>query len=401
MLLAFNGSESRADPIRDGVQAYMKADFDKVDALWRPLADKGDVRAQKFLVALEFASMWPKVNDPDIVRWAKEAADTGDGEAQLYLSRLYRDGRGVPKDAVKSLHWLEKSAATGFHEGLRAMGNHILDNLSSTEDLKRAVSFFSKAADAGNVKAMYQLQAALLYGLGIEPDPSRAKVIGKRAWTSGFQKKHINNNWSGTVDQFDAVTILEGLVDHYHTAVLKVLRQRGEQGDALALPYAILVEYFQGVNSGTIEAEVEVERRLKSLALSGNADAVMPMNSMADPAGAQGEEKTFLANYRLMRKFASQGHLNSQSAFSVNLSMSPQHGPEMNIAQRASVIFEAVMWGVVTGLRGGEIAFVYRDGSDVQVAKAFKPPRGSLKQEIEACFLSQFKKCYSAFPDQN
>ncbi len=47
--------------------------------------------------------------DSDVVGYCKERAEAGDYNAMLWLARMYRDGKGVRKNAPKALEWYKKA----------------------------------------------------------------------------------------------------------------------------------------------------------------------------------------------------------------------------------------------------------------------------------------------------
>ena len=66
-----------AGQIEDGWIAYQRGDYATALGLWRPLAGRGDVRAQRL------------------------------------LGVMYTDGNGVPQDYAEAAKWLSKAAAGG------------------------------------------------------------------------------------------------------------------------------------------------------------------------------------------------------------------------------------------------------------------------------------------------
>ena len=58
-------------------------------------------------------------NSVEAALWFEAAANSGLDEAQYELGRLYRHGRGVPRDPQRALVWLEEAAAQGMRSAER------------------------------------------------------------------------------------------------------------------------------------------------------------------------------------------------------------------------------------------------------------------------------------------
>lgn len=89
------------------------------------------------------------------------AAEAGNSEAQFYVSRLFAEGRGVPRDAAESLRWLRYSARGGFPPAQFNLGNSYRAGDGVRQDLSQTIRWWTEAANAGFVQAQYNL--ALLY----------------------------------------------------------------------------------------------------------------------------------------------------------------------------------------------------------------------------------------------
>ena len=119
-------------------KAIERGDYSVAAGRLRPLAARGDARAEEALGALYDAGLGVA---PDAVRAAKlfrEAALQGSGAAQLNLANLYLKGRGVQADAVLAYAWADAAAASG-----EPGGQDILDRLAKEmprAQLKRAQS---------------------------------------------------------------------------------------------------------------------------------------------------------------------------------------------------------------------------------------------------------------------
>lgn len=103
----------RADTMTQAQNAIERGDYSVAVVQLKPLAARGDARAEEALGALYDAGLGVA---PDAVRAAKlsrEAAMKGSGAAQLNLAQLYLKGRGVQADPVLAYAWADAAAASG------------------------------------------------------------------------------------------------------------------------------------------------------------------------------------------------------------------------------------------------------------------------------------------------
>ena len=101
---------------KQGLAAYSAGDFGAALNEWRPLAERGDVRAEEMLGYMYDLGEGVAENDAAAAKWYLLAASQGSPDAQLNLGILYFDGSGVPKDDVAALMWLSLAAATWIPE---------------------------------------------------------------------------------------------------------------------------------------------------------------------------------------------------------------------------------------------------------------------------------------------
>ena len=108
------------------------------------------------------------------LEWLTEAAEAGLVHAQYKLGKIYRDGRGVEKDALLAAAWLTRAA----EQGSDAASSYALGALLLTggeglaKDILSALNWLRRSAEDGNQYAQYQLGRLLLRG---EDAPERSK----------------------------------------------------------------------------------------------------------------------------------------------------------------------------------------------------------------------------------
>lgn len=151
--------------------------------------------------------------DPDDLK--KRAAD-GDATAQVALALLYRDGRGVEKNAAEAMIWAHRAADQGDAEAMDFVGFAYLRgavvkrntglafgyfqaaaeqsaqaafNLGqcyfgaqgTEQDCIKGLEWWEKAAAKGHGRAAASAAMAYFSGEGVSPDPERARRLAERA----------------------------------------------------------------------------------------------------------------------------------------------------------------------------------------------------------------------------
>lgn len=88
-----------------GANAYDQKDYATALRHLRPLAERGDAKAQVLLVQIyRFAK--PYRNYKEAIKWARKAAVHGDSSPQHSLGVMYSKGQGVLQDLVMAYVWL-------------------------------------------------------------------------------------------------------------------------------------------------------------------------------------------------------------------------------------------------------------------------------------------------------
>ena len=99
------------------------------------------------------------------LEWLTEAADAGRVHAQYELGKIYRDGRGVEKDALLAAAWLTRAAEQGSDAASYALGALLLTGGEGlAKDILSALNWLRRSAEDGNQYAQYQLGRLLLRG---------------------------------------------------------------------------------------------------------------------------------------------------------------------------------------------------------------------------------------------
>ena len=99
------------------------------------------------------------------LEWLTEAAEAGLVHAQYELGKIYRDGRGVEKDALLAAAWLTRAAEQGSDAASYALGALLLTGGEGlAKDILSALNWLRRSAEDGNQYAQYRLGRLLLLG---------------------------------------------------------------------------------------------------------------------------------------------------------------------------------------------------------------------------------------------
>ena len=121
-------------PFDDAVAAYERGDFATAFRLMKPLAEKGNARAQH------------------------------------NLGVMYDYGRGTPKDYANALKWYRRAAEQGFPEAQHNLGLMYYYGQGGPQDYREAARWYRRAADQGMADSQVNLGLMYYYGQGVPRD---------------------------------------------------------------------------------------------------------------------------------------------------------------------------------------------------------------------------------------
>lgn len=97
----------------DGQRAMQEGRMAQAFAAWKPLAEKGLVRAQETIAVMYHAGQGVAQDYVQAVQWYRRAAEQGDRAAQANLGMMYDKGVGVESDLLQAWVWYDLAAANG------------------------------------------------------------------------------------------------------------------------------------------------------------------------------------------------------------------------------------------------------------------------------------------------
>ncbi|KAJ1928092.1 hypothetical protein IWQ60_002350 [Tieghemiomyces parasiticus] len=156
------------------------------------LARQGHPAAQVAMADLFLASGH---NLEAAARSLQLAVEHGFPPAFVRLARMYAEGLGVGKDAIKALELYEAAAAKGYPKAHYFMGNLYSSGHASadgTPQHDKAAASYEKAAELGVTEALHNLACLYLEGHGVEKEAMRAAEIFHIAAEAGNPFSMIN-----------------------------------------------------------------------------------------------------------------------------------------------------------------------------------------------------------------
>ena len=118
-----------ADPYQDAVAAIQGRDYARATQLLRPLAERGDARAQAGIGLMYeygqgvFGQGVPSQDYAQALAWYFKSADQGYAYAQYSLGSMYENGRGVSQDHSEAVKWWGKAAQQGLPQAQSCLSN--------------------------------------------------------------------------------------------------------------------------------------------------------------------------------------------------------------------------------------------------------------------------------------
>ncbi len=97
----------------EGQRAMLKGQLEQAFAAWKPLAEKGLVRAQETIAVMYHAGQGVAQDYTQAVHWYRRAAEKGDRAAQANLGVMYAKGVGVEEDPLQAWVWYDLAATGG------------------------------------------------------------------------------------------------------------------------------------------------------------------------------------------------------------------------------------------------------------------------------------------------
>jgi TPR repeat protein len=167
---------SLADDYGDALAASKRGDFSTAFKLLKPLAEKGDARAQGELGALYLSGRGTSKDPKEGLRWTKEAANKGLATAQYNLGVMYLDGQVAPQNFPEAMKWLLAAAGQGVPAAQAGVAAMFYEGQGVPQSYEEAAKWMQLAAAQGDPEAQLNLGTMYAVGQGLERNILRAAM---------------------------------------------------------------------------------------------------------------------------------------------------------------------------------------------------------------------------------
>lgn len=218
-------------------------------------------------------------NDKADAEICKVLADSGNRSAQYRLGRMYRDGRGVPKDVDKAKTCLENAVERG-HNGSKLDLVELLYTSGTDDELKKAYEVCLELASKGNKDAQFRLSRMYLHGKGTAKNEDESIRWLEEAAKNGHNgaRKELNARNRSATQERPAMTkkeekeYLESLKDigseEAFRSIINYCNDAVERGDPIAA-YYLSKAYREGRG---VEKDIDKANEYLRMASEGGYD---------------------------------------------------------------------------------------------------------------------------------
>ena len=206
------------DVLKEVDSAFNSKDYSKALALLKPLAERGNPRAQNGLGMIYDLGLGVPKNLNEASKWYRKAAEQGYALAQSYLGSMYAKGEGVPKDSVEAAKWYRKAAEKGNDFAQYNLALMYAKGEGVSQDYEEAYRWIRKAADQG-----YPLHFDFEFGWKVG---YYAEVPNQYVITEFIREGDVINNWKEllTIQRFPPLWGGPSPEDAFNK--LKVIREK-------------------------------------------------------------------------------------------------------------------------------------------------------------------------------
>jgi len=131
----------------------------------------------------------------EAVRLARMAAEHGDTVGQRLLSKMFKFGRGVPRNLEESLRWLKAAAGRGDWDADATLGDYYKEGIGVRTNYSLALFWLEPAAKAGNAEAEDYLGRMYCDGLGVPTNHALALTLFRQSSAQGQSIGWFDLGW--------------------------------------------------------------------------------------------------------------------------------------------------------------------------------------------------------------
>jgi TPR repeat protein len=166
--------QCRSDPFADAAAAYQRGDYAAWLQILRPMAARGDARAQGTLGAAYDYGDGVTQDYGEAVKWYRLAAAQGLAPAQTGLGMAYANGHGVTQNYAEAANWFRLAAAQGEPHAQNNLGTAYSNGQGVARNYAEAVRWYRLAAAQGEPTAQTGLGVAYASGQGVTQNYAEA-----------------------------------------------------------------------------------------------------------------------------------------------------------------------------------------------------------------------------------
>jgi uncharacterized protein len=155
---------------QNGMDAFVRGDYDGALRQWRPLAEAGDPAAQTNIGLLYYEGKGVPQNYEEAIKWYTMAASKGYPDAAFNLAVVYADGKGVEHNGAEALKWYQVAADAGYAPAQLMLGNIYFRGVDVPMDRDAGFKWYLKAAEQDDVVAEFFVANLYETGQGVPED---------------------------------------------------------------------------------------------------------------------------------------------------------------------------------------------------------------------------------------
>ncbi|MCP5329731.1 MAG: SEL1-like repeat protein [Pseudomonadales bacterium] len=180
------------DALENARAAYYEGRFAEALAIWRPLAQQGNARAQNNLGIL-YRNGEGVVQDYDLAReWLLRAAAQGWARAQFSLGMMYDFGQGLARNEQEAMRWYELAAEQDDADAAFNLAGLYQEGRGIPRNLEQSIRWYGRAAALGHANAQNVLGQMYATGEGVAQDLAEAQRLFRLAAQQDHSAAHAN-----------------------------------------------------------------------------------------------------------------------------------------------------------------------------------------------------------------
>ena len=144
--------------------------FDKKVALFKRLAEDGDLPAQCMLGGIYFSGIGVSEDHCEAFKWYKRAAESGHKDSMYFYGSCYFFGNGVSKDEHEAFKWFKRAAESGHIASIYHYGRCYFLGKGVAKNYYEGIKWMTRSGEAGYAEAQFFLGLLYENGDGVTVD---------------------------------------------------------------------------------------------------------------------------------------------------------------------------------------------------------------------------------------